>query len=765
MIRRPMIAALLALAAASQAQPRGRGIAPPELLPAEARDYRLDGPYLHAAEPRSMDLAAADVNGDGLLDIVSVANDKGFLELRLRTREGEERLVRETLPLDGVIRSILPADVDGDGRTDILATRGNGPVSVFYQDGKGRLAPAERTKLEGDVAFAADVNADGRADVLLYSRGKFQLLRAKARGISLEPAATFYTVYEPASQPMVLDLDRDGRVDIAYQNAGARDQIVVRFQGADGSFPTETLIPIGPVRDVAAASLPGTGDVIAAIPAQTRSLVMMSLAEPAAAERDELRPSAPFVTAFDPQTRPEKLRTLLSDPDGDGRADLLVAAPETPWLLRFSLTREGTFTYSKTASLQGVEALGDAGSGKGAAPTFLFSTREKAIGLCAATKPGQDMPFPDLVPASKELRAATIARVAGKPHIVAVPAGAAGTLLAWPVEKGAAGKETSIAVAEGTDIKATGLAAIDLNGDAQDDLLVFEDFKPAALWMQQKDGTFRATRASGLDGLLNDLKPEQVRPVRLEGSDRPLALVAKERFARAVTLNDSGAADVAEQFNGAAANSRIVAAAGGAFRGPKRRDVALLDMGTREVVYFGLGGSGRYEQVAKAPLDNGDYRALDVLDVDGDGRDDVLLTAPDRLAVIHSRELAGPLRAVASAKPVEEKGRFGAVWTAQVLPGGAPEIIALDQAGIMLEFFCAAKSRTGTPELQRFYAFKVFDLESSLAERIDTDAPPEPREIIAAEMDEKAAPTIFALTHDKLLRFERKAAAPESPKR
>lgn len=744
------------------------------LLPEAARDIKMTGPILHPSERRSMDLTVGDFNGDGSLDFATVANDKSVIEIFLNDRKAESQFTKETVTLDTVVRSISALDINGDGRTDLLLTQQGTQVGVMYQSKEGRLQPAEDTPLQADYSFVGDLNGDNSEDVVLFRKGVFQVLRGKTRGLDLEPALTFFTSYEPASDPMILDLDSDGKNDLIFQDSTARDKLIVRLQAGDGTFPAEFVMTPGLMRSVAPMPIEGSRGTILGVQDKTRQLVQLRLSEPRKDTTTEgvLELSQLNLVPFDPETTSDKLDTAVADVDGDGRMDLLVSSPKVPALRVLHQKRSGSLEVSMVPSLEGIEqVLSLPGKSGEPTPLLLYSKKEKAAGLVFGKKGSSDLPFPKLLPELGAPKATAVINISGKAHLLALVDSKENkeALRAFPLQDQGVGTAAEV-LADGADLgesklgEGNGLSVMDLNQDGKDDIAVFAEFKPAALFTQNANGRFAPVSVKGgvLEGLLTEMTRGKLVGAKIDTSEKPVVLAVKAGFVRAIYLDAKNNLEVAEQFNGRNSRARLAAATTGNFRSKKNRDIAILDSGNRTVAFWGVkGAGGRYEELFNAELDSGDYRALEVLDLDGDERDDLLLVAADRVAVLYTRRLNSGLETVASAQTKVEDGGYSAVYTTQLFPGGQREIVALEARQNVLEFFTAGKDEAGKPALLRYYQFKAFETDSSMAQRINMEAPPEPREVIALDYDESGKPSLLALTHDFVLRYGQEKVAAE----
>ncbi|MDR6941124.1 RHS repeat-associated core domain-containing protein [Mucilaginibacter pocheonensis] len=202
-----------------------------------------------------------DVNGDGCTDVVQLWLDhdgaiNASTYLATPANGGTQYVLSKNSYL-GVFpanRQIFPADLTGDGRSDLLIAYASGSTSnlklaAFLSDGSGFVA--QDVFDTGDTwsskhlnFFPMDVNGDGRTDLveiyahydpssggdLLYFRSYLSLLGtgsgpAFTGGIVTETTDPAYPTHELAFWP--LDVNGDGMVDLVriWQN-GSNDHVI-----------------------------------------------------------------------------------------------------------------------------------------------------------------------------------------------------------------------------------------------------------------------------------------------------------------------------------------------------------------------------------------------------------------------------------------------------------------------------------------------------------------------------------------------------------
>jgi hypothetical protein len=175
------------------------------------------------------DVAAGDLDGDGKTDLVTVDCNRHEMTVFRNTTTGEGQYSVEASVFEG---GALPvelaiADVDGDGKKDIITAAIDGltvfrnltaPAGPLAFDGPVLLATADQTN---DVV-ATDLDGDGKIDLaavttrLYYNEGHVNVwLNGSTPGSIAFGVETVFDAPDSAWQITEVDADRDGRRDLA----------------------------------------------------------------------------------------------------------------------------------------------------------------------------------------------------------------------------------------------------------------------------------------------------------------------------------------------------------------------------------------------------------------------------------------------------------------------------------------------------------------------------------------------------------------------
>jgi hypothetical protein len=180
----------------------------------------IDASFGSAVRP---DLAVGDLDGDGRPDIVVTSDSlPGFAAAALIKQNGDGSFAAPQWLFTGdnsTAGSLAIGDIDGDGRPDLVVGPTLG-LMVFSQRSDGQLAPARRIsdQLFPAAVTLADVNGDGRLDILAaVNVSDFEVRLQQADG-TLAPPASYPDVFRGAGLApggiVVADVDGDGRVDV-----------------------------------------------------------------------------------------------------------------------------------------------------------------------------------------------------------------------------------------------------------------------------------------------------------------------------------------------------------------------------------------------------------------------------------------------------------------------------------------------------------------------------------------------------------------------
>lgn len=226
----------------------------------------------------SEDIAVADFDGDGRLDIIIVSED----DVKFERREVHEyyrgtadgfRRIRGVLP-DTEANGIAHADLNGDGRDDLLIV-GAGQDRLLINDGRGGFIDETDTRLPRDYAIGqdgefADLDGDGDLDIALGMEGGHALWINDGSGRFIDESAARLPVpgFIEARKVGPVDVDGDGDLDlwmshVSWQGRQGQDRLWIN--DGSGRFTDETAarIPVenGVTVDARFADLDGDGDL------------------------------------------------------------------------------------------------------------------------------------------------------------------------------------------------------------------------------------------------------------------------------------------------------------------------------------------------------------------------------------------------------------------------------------------------------------------------------------------------------------------------
>jgi len=284
-------------------------------------------------------LAAADLNGDGKADLIVANPDEGTVAVLLGDGKGRFAPAKGSPFAAGKNpNDIAIADINRDGKLDLaIANHEATFVTILLGDGRGGFAPSPKSPVtvksfpHPHAVALGDVNGDNKIELIVddWGRGNVTLLFGDGSGGFASPGTSISVPPVPYENLRLADVNGDGKLDIVVPArmgmAGAagppavREGMTVLLGDARGGFSAAPGSPFksgkAPTR-VVVGDVNGDGidDAVVLNLASNNVTVLLG-----GRNGISLAPGSPFRAGSSPQG------AAIADVNGDGKREIIIA--------------------------------------------------------------------------------------------------------------------------------------------------------------------------------------------------------------------------------------------------------------------------------------------------------------------------------------------------------------------------------------------------------------------------------------------------------
>jgi len=200
-----------------------------------------------------------DFNGDGIIDVALMENTVDKVNIFIGNGDGTFK-AKVTYVIGANVSGGVVADLNGDGKQDLIGSFFGGTVGVSFGNGDGTFRAMQQYSAGSNpnALTLADFNGDGISDIATnnFANGSVSVLLGNSNG-SFRAPVTYVDTAAASHEITSGDVNGDGIVDLLVTRAA---NIGIYYGRGDGTFNAMVTLPGGfNQREVKVADLNNDG--------------------------------------------------------------------------------------------------------------------------------------------------------------------------------------------------------------------------------------------------------------------------------------------------------------------------------------------------------------------------------------------------------------------------------------------------------------------------------------------------------------------------
>ncbi|MFO8007603.1 MAG: VCBS repeat-containing protein, partial [Candidatus Brocadiia bacterium] len=666
-----------------------------------------------------------------------------------------ERFKLDTHAVNNKISAIAVEDMNGDELPDILFHGDVDGLAVLEQEEDGTFdAPRKIAEVElakrPDALQVADLDGDGARDILALGSEELNIFH----GGTERSAFPLNVAWRDKLVDFYLrDINGDGRTDLAAFGSLRFHATRLLVQNDEGEFAREALLPShvsGPVAELRDGA--GTLRFVTLDKGKNRVRRMALRRRERAPAAGVLGVQA---HALPLDAEPGTGGDLeVTDLDGDGYQDALTVNKAGS---EFVLLRGGAdgFTTHRSPAPQNVAGLKLWSGPEGGAALFSFSQEDRIFGVSRVED--SSVSFPRPINTEGQVEFLWLGELDGQEELLWVEkvdrdyvvrgmpvddlaseafSGDSGSIDVQPRTLAFGEDEEELEAA--LSGKPARLAFADFNGDETADLVIFWSYSGReSLYLGRGDGRYVSTIVDEEFLKEQDAKPLLVADITGDGAAE--VLLVQPGFVRVLRVDDKQKLYAERQFNWRFHRvSRLVPYG----EGQPPRFLALAEE-VAKVVEFDVEHS-RIRLLATVDLAGLDSGELKVADLEDDGKPDILMMGRNTVQVLRQDDMRWEAQSSVVMDAPLEYFNYWNLETADLDGDGRDELMLFDSRKAMFEVHRLRPDGT----LKMILRHRLF--ERSIHQRRETDAVEMPKELVVGDVDNNGTPDLVLILQDRV---------------